>query len=391
MSQDIIIPSLGESINEVVISCLLVDTGNFVQENQGILEVESEKVNQVIYSPSSGIIYWKIKVGDTVSVGDIVGCIRAEQENNFSSEDNLKETNKLLSNNKKSDCQLELDKKNQKEIYRGEIIEFPGSVNLGSNKTFTQLEHPLSHKSIKQEIFTSNLKEISREERKPMSSLRKTISKRLVQSLRESAMLTTFNEINMNKVLTLRKEYKEHFFERTQIRLGFMSFFIFAVTQALKYFPILNSYINGDDIVYRKYYNIGVAVATDRGLIVPVIKDCDKFSLIELENKLAFFSKKAREGSLSIEDLSEGGFTITNAGVFGSLFSTPIINPPQVGILGMHKVEKRPIVIDNEIRIADMMYVALSYDHRIVDGKDAVSFLMKIKEIIENPENINIT
>ncbi len=387
MSQDIIIPSLGESINEVVVSCLLVDTGSFIQENQGILEIESEKVNQVIYAPSSGIIYWKVKVGDTVSVGDTVGFVRAEQENNFSFEDNLKETNKLSADNEKVNCQ---SKKNQKEMYRGEIIEFPGSISLGSNKTFTQLENPLSHKSIKQEVFTSNLKEVSREERKSMSSLRKTISKRLVQSLRESAMLTTFNEINMNKVLTLRKEYKEHFFEKTQIRLGFMSFFIFAVTQALKDFPILNSYINGDDIVYRKYYNIGVAVATDRGLIVPVIKDCDKFSLIELEDKLALFSKKAREGSLSIEDLSEGGFTITNAGVFGSLFSTPIINPPQVGILGMHKVEKRPIVMDNEIKIADMMYVALSYDHRIVDGKDAVSFLMKIKEIIENPENVKI-
>lgn len=388
MSQDVIIPSFGESISEVVISSFLVNTGDFVQENQGILEIESEKVNQLVYASFSGIIYWKVNIGDTVSVGDIVGTIETQSENNDSSKDILEVKEHLSPSNEQSISQVELDKK---EEHRGEIIEFPGSVNLGINKTFKPLEHPMKYKDVKKQGRVSfNTDESSREDRKPMSSLRKTISKRLVQSLNESAMLTTFNEINMDPVINLKQKYKDNLFERTQIRLGFMSFFITAVTQALKDFPILNSYIDGEDIVYRKYYNIGVAVATERGLVVPVLRDCNKFSLIELESKLAHFVKRAREGLLSIEDLSEGGFTITNAGVFGSLLSTPIINPPQVGILGMHKIEKRPVVIDNEIKIAQMMYVALSYDHRIIDGKEAVSFLMKIKEIIENPENLNI-
>lgn len=390
MFKDVIIPSLGESISEVVISALLVDTGSFVQENQGILEIESEKVNQVVYSPSSGIIQWKIKVGDIVSVGTSVGIIKVREEEDIFYKENVEESK----NSSSEQIQESSPRQDQKELqgeHRGEIIEFPGSVAPGVNKTFVPLKHPLSHDSIKKQKKVIFSQESLEEERKPMSTLRKTISKRLVKSLNESAMLTTFNEINMDVVIALRNKYKECFFEKTQIRLGFISFFISAVTQALKEFPILNAYIDEDNIVYRKYYNIGVAISIDKGLVVPVIRNCDQFSLIELEKQLVDFANKARSGLLSIEDLSQGGFTITNGGGFGSLLSTPIINPPQVGILGMHKIEKRPVVIDNEIKIAQMMYVALSYDHRIIDGKDAISFLMKIKEIIENPINLNIT
>lgn len=391
MSKDIVIPSLGESISEVVISALLVDTGSFVQENQGILEIESEKVNQVVYAPSSGIIQWKIRVGDIVSVGTSVGIIKVEEEENIFYKKDVEESRNSSSENIR-EANSRKDLKDLHEEHCGEIIEFPGSVSPGVNKTFAPLKHPLSHESIKKEKKVVSSQDDLEEEKTPMSTLRKTMSKNLVKSLNESAMLTTFNEINMDVVIALRNKYKECLLEKTRIRLGFMPFFISAVTQALKEFPILNAYIDKDNnIVYRKYYNVGIAVSIDKGLVVPVIRNCDRFSLIELEQQLVDFANKARSGLISMEDLSQGGFTITNAGVFGSLFSTPIINPPQVGILGMHKIEKRPVVIDNEIKIAQMMYVALSYDHRIIDGKDAVSFLMRIKEIIENPIDLNIT
>jgi 2-oxoglutarate dehydrogenase E2 component (dihydrolipoamide succinyltransferase) len=230
--------------------------------------------------------------------------------------------------------------------------------------------------------------ESDRESRKRMSRLRKVVAKRLVEAQQSAAMLTTFNEIDMSHVMKLRKQYKEKFKDIHGIGLGFMSFFTKAVVEALKACPDINAYIDGEDIVYRNYFDVSVAVSTPKGLVVPVIRDCDKLSFAGVESSIMDYALRGRDGKLSADDMQGGGFTITNGGVFGSLISTPILNPPQSAILGMHKIEERAVVVDGEIVIRPMMYVALSYDHRIVDGKEAVTFLVKIKECIEDPAKI---
>jgi 2-oxoglutarate dehydrogenase E2 component (dihydrolipoamide succinyltransferase) len=227
-----------------------------------------------------------------------------------------------------------------------------------------------------------------REERIRMSQRRKTIARRLVEAQHTAAMLTTFNEIDMSAVVALRNRWRQQFRERYGVSLGFMSFFTKAVVGALKAFPLLNAEIQGDEIVVKYYYDIGIAVATDEGLVVPVVRDADRKSFAEIEREIEELARKARERRLTLEELSGGTFTITNGGVFGSLLSTPILNPPQVGILGMHKIEERPVVVNGEIVIRPMMYVALTYDHRIVDGREAVLFLVRVKELIEDPERL---
>jgi len=226
------------------------------------------------------------------------------------------------------------------------------------------------------------------EERVPMSRMRQTIAKRLLDATNQSAMLTTFNEVDMTSIMSMRKKHQEKFVSEHGVKLGFMSLFVKAATNALKKFPAVNSFINGDDIVYHGYCDISVAVSTDRGLVVPVLKDTQELSLADVENKIIDFSTRAKSGKLELSEISGGTFTITNGGTFGSLMSTPIINPPQSAVLGMHNIQKRAVVIDNEIVIRDMMYLALSYDHRIIDGKDAVMFLSHIKDTIEDPTRI---
>ncbi len=224
-----------------------------------------------------------------------------------------------------------------------------------------------------------------RETRVKMSRIRKTIASRLVNSLHEAAMLTTFNEVDMSAIMLLRAKHKESFLEKHGVKLGFMSFFVKAVVEGLKAFPAFNSYLQGDEIVERHYYDVGIAIGTERGLIVPVVRDCDRLSFGQIEQQIVAYAERARQGGLRIEDLEGGGFTITNGGVYGSLLSTPILNPPQVGILGMHAIVKRPIAISDKVEIRPMMYLALSYDHRIVDGKEAVSFLVYLKKALEDP------
>ncbi len=227
-----------------------------------------------------------------------------------------------------------------------------------------------------------------REERIRMSRRRQTIARRLLEAKQNTAMLTTFNDVDMSAVIELRNRYKEHFQEKYGVRLGFMSFFTKAVVSALKAFPLLNAEIQGDEIVVKHYYDIGIAVGAEGGLVVPVLRDADRLTFYEIEAKIREFAKKANEGTLTLEELQGGTFTITNGGVFGSLLSTPILNPPQVGILGMHRIEERPVVRNGEIVIRPMMYLALSYDHRIVDGREAVQFLVHVKEMIETPERL---
>jgi 2-oxoglutarate dehydrogenase E2 component (dihydrolipoamide succinyltransferase) len=227
-----------------------------------------------------------------------------------------------------------------------------------------------------------------REERVPMTRLRRTIAMRLKAAQNTAAMLTTFNEVDMGAIMELRNEYKEAFEKRHGVKLGFMSFFVKACIQALKEFPAVNGEIEGDDIVYKNYYDIGVAVGTERGLVVPVLRDADALSMVEIERRIHDFGVRARDGKLKIEELQGGTFTITNGGVFGSLLSTPILNAPQSGILGMHKIEQRPVVVGGKIEIRPMMYLALSYDHRIVDGREAVTFLVRVKESLEGPQRL---
>lgn len=361
MITEVRIPNVAESISTVTIASLLVTSESLVQENQGILEIESDKVNQLIYAPASGRIVWEVAEGDIVSVGGIVAKIHDANE---------------------AIPEATGDSSQESTTLEAEIICFPKTLSQeppAQGKTFVPLRDKLQESS-------TNLSVERNEVRERMSSIRKTISRRLVSSLHEAAMLTTFNEIHMNPLMDLRKENQERFSSRYHVKLGLISFFIKAVVTALKAYPRINAFIDKDEIVYRQYYDISIAVGTDRGLLVPVIRNCDTLSSGEIEVQLADLALRAREGRVSVSELEGGCFTITNGGVYGSLLSTPIINPPQVGILGMHKIQKRPVVIDNTITIADMMYVALSYDHRIIDGQEAVGFLVQVKDAIEHPE-----
>lgn len=366
MVVEVRVPNFAESISEVTVTSLLVPSNTNVQENQGIAEIESEKVNHLIYAPISGKVHWEVEEGAVVSVGTILATIDpSDKEETI--QDNV---NTELPKSEVSDLSKEgpnLVKKSPTEI-----IDFPS-------------EPPQDKRFVP---FKDAMPNSERESRQRMTSIRKTISRRLLKALHESAMSTTFNEMNLTALMQVRKQHQERFISNYGVKLGLMSFFIKASVAALKEFPQLNAYIDGDDVVYRHYYDLCIAIGVDRGLVAPVLRNCDQLSMAEIEQQLQVLTSKAKEGSLSFTDLQGGGFTITNGGVYGSMFSTPLLNPPQLGILGMHKIEKRPIVQNDSIVVADMMYVALSYDHRMIDGKEAVGFLVRIKELIETPESL---
>jgi 2-oxoglutarate dehydrogenase E2 component (dihydrolipoamide succinyltransferase) len=338
MKKEIKIPSMGESVVEATIGGLISASGSYVKIDSEILELETDKVNQVLYAPVSGTLTLTVNSGDIVKIDQVIGYIDSDSA-----------------------------------ISEGRKIQ----------------EKP--QESIKPIIPPSKIvvKESSEKEtRKKMSNIRKVIASRLLEAQHTTAMLTTFNEVDMSAIMDLRDRYKDIFMKKYQAKLGFMSWFVKATVASLKIFPDLNSYIDGEDIVHREYYDISIAVGTDKGLIVPVIRHCDRLSFSEIELAIESFSNRAKSGELTVDELRGGGFTITNGGVYGSLLSTPILNPPQCGILGMHKIEKRPVVINDEIVIRPMMYIALSYDHRIVDGKAAVSFLVHLKNLLEDPSRI---
>ncbi len=365
MEVEIKVPMMGESVSEAIISSFLVAPGSYVSSGAEILELETDKVNQVLYAADSGVVVFLVSIGDTVKVGQKIGIIETSaqkplQETTVSQEVKPKEA---------------------------EIVT-PASIE-GIRKTeadfvaFLQKEESISEPQV---AFLRQ--EEAKPTRKKMTTLRKTIATKLVEVKNKTAMLTTFNEIDMSAVMTIRAKEKESFEKEYGVKLGFMSFFVKATVQALKDYPLLNSYIEGDEIVTLPKYDIGVAVSTDKGLLVPVLRDASSKSFGDIEKEIAGRAKKAREGSIAIDDLKGGSFTITNGGVFGSLLSTPILNPPQSGILGMHAIVKRPIAVGEEVVIRPMMYVALSYDHRIIDGKEAVLFLVHIKESLENPARL---
>jgi 2-oxoglutarate dehydrogenase E2 component (dihydrolipoamide succinyltransferase) len=387
--KEIQIPSLGESITEATIAKWYKKQGESVKVDEILLEIETEKVTMEVCASCSGVIEQVLKnEGDVVSVGEIVGKIKegsvsaaiteSANVNAPSSKPLLTEdislspaVRKIVADNNIAPSSIDGSGKDGR-ITKGDVLE------ALKNNVQNNIQTPVVSPNV-----SSN--EV---ERVKMSRLRKTIAQRLKDSQNTAAILTTFNEVDMSKVMELRKIYKDEFEKRHQTKLGFMSFFVKAVVNALQEIPAVNAEIDGDYIVYKNYYDIGVAVGTDQGLVVPVLRGAQNLSFAEIEIEIGKLGKKAREGKLTMAELTGGTFSISNGGTYVSLLSTPIITPPQSGILGMHKIQERAMVVNGKIEIRPMMYLALSYDHRLVDGKEAVTFLVRVKDAIENPEKL---
>ncbi|MEX1013217.1 MAG: 2-oxoglutarate dehydrogenase complex dihydrolipoyllysine-residue succinyltransferase [Waddliaceae bacterium] len=386
---EIKVPAMGESITEATIGAILKPTGTPVKIDDEILELETDKVNQVLYAQADGVVNLNVQADETVTIDQVIGHIDSE---GAASEPKAKEQEaKPKPEVQEPEVKKEVPAGGALRISKEEFLnESPKTeVAQKSEPTATQSkETSPPPKTVEKPIFSSTS---GREEsRQKMSKIRKVIAKRLVESQHSTAMLTTFNEVDMSAVMELRSRYKDAFEKKHGIKLGFMSFFVQACVFALREVPQVNSYIEGEELVNRHYYDIGIAVGTERGLVVPVVRNCDKLSSAQIEQSIVNYAEKARKGGLSVDDLQGGGFTITNGGIYGSLLSTPILNPPQSGILGMHKIEKRPVVVDDEIVIRPMMYLAMSYDHRVIDGKEAVTFLVRVKQALEDPSRLII-
>jgi len=422
MSEKILVPVLGESISEATVSKWLKNEGDAVEADEPIVELETDKVNLEVPSPISGTLE-KInsKDGSVVAVGALLGSISSngkvvqESEEIKKIEPKIEDNNVIKLEEQKNEPEIfdEKDEEDQPLVLTNEIHEEKKEESLKTNDTLSPAvrkivnEKKIDIKSIKGtgkggRVLKGDLINLmganpppserkvkyGHEERIKMTRLRQTIAKRLKQAQDNAALLTTFNEVDMTDVMEMRKENQEDFQNRYGIKLGFMSFFVKACVVALKNFPAVNAEIENDEIIYKNYYNISFAVGTDKGLVVPVLKNADELSFADIEKNIKEISEKAREGKLTIEDLQGGTFTISNGGVYGSMLSTPILNLPQSGVLGMHNIVERPMVVDGEIKIRPIMYLALSYDHRIIDGKESVSFLKMIKENLEDPRRL---
>ena len=435
MSEKILVPTLGESITEATVSKWLKKIGETVEADEAIVELETDKVNLEVPSPISGTLSEiSFKDGDTVEVGAILGSI-SEEEVEI---EKLTETNKQLENNEEKEVidqksniiNLDIEKKPQtkleeplvltednsmepkeepllltEEVKTEEISQQPIVLSPAVRKMVAEKNINLDNvkgtgkagRILKGDLISMmganpqpNQRRIKygEEERIKMTRLRQTIAKRLKQAQENAAMLTTFNEVDMSGIMAMRKDNQEDFKSRYGIKLGLMSFFVKACVVGLKLFPAINAEIEDQDIIYKNYYNISFAVGTEKGLVVPVLRNADEMSFAEIEKEIKKLSEKANEGSLTIEDLQGGTFTISNGGVYGSMLSTPILNPPQSGVLGMHNIVERPVNDNGEIKIKPIMYLALSYDHRIIDGKESVSFLKTVKENLEDPRRL---
>jgi 2-oxoglutarate dehydrogenase E2 component (dihydrolipoamide succinyltransferase) len=368
---EIKVPTIGESISSATVSAILKNTGSYVNEGEEILELETDKINQILYAPSSGVLSLTVKLDDKVAIGQVIGKVNTDAKAPVSSPP--------------SPIAPPIEAKG----VAAPKMAAPEPAAFSSRKMggdfIKELKTPPTAPAV---VEKATPKQVAGVTRKRMSGLRRTIAERLVQVKNQTAMLTSFNEADMSNIMQIRIHEKETFEKRYGVRLGFMSFFIKASVAALKAFPMVGSMIEGDEIVTGDTYDIGVAVSTEKGLFVPVLRDCEKLSFGAIELKLVELAKKARDSAISIDDLRGGIFTITNGGVFGSLLSTPILNPPQSAILGMHNIVKRPVVVDDQIVIRPMMYLALSYDHRVIDGKEAVQFLVHIKQNLEDPTRL---
>ena len=435
MSERILVPVLGESITEATVAKWLKNEGDKVNIDEAIVELETDKVNVEVPSPSSGSIEKiSVKEGQTVNVGALLGTIIQSKKSEVSADSKEKEYSppskkiqntkaekiiKVINKEKESPREIKLFEKekkqeskeeplmltkvhNEKKISRNSSSNIlspaarkfatESSANLsavkGSGKNGVILKEDLL--SLMGTVPKSSERKTTHgpEERIKMTRLRITIAKRLKEAQENAAMLTTFNEVDMSTVISMRGEHKEEFQKKYAVKLGFMSFFVKACVVGLKNYPVINAEIQGDEIVYKNYYNISIAVGTDRGLVVPVLKNTDEMSFADIEKNINLLGQKARDGKIIIEDLQGGTFTITNGGIYGSMLSTPILNPPQSAVLGMHNIVERPVVINKNVSIRPIMYLALSYDHRIVDGKEAVSFLKIVKESLEDPRRL---
>ena len=442
MSEKILVPALGESITEATVSKWLKKVGDPVEADEAIVELETDKVNLEVPSPLSGILSEiNSKDGDTVEVGAVLGSVsegksnvekkvssKQEREVETVPEDLIKEENTNVIN-------LEIEKKPTPKldeisaISKEEPMELLDEVNeepllltdeVQTNQT-TKVNPIVLSPAVRKIAAENNIDvekvkgtgrdgrvlkgdllslmgtnpqpnqrriQYGEEERIKMTRLRQTIAKRLKQAQENAAMLTTFNEVDMSSIMSMRKDNQEDFKSRYGIKLGLMSFFVKACVVGLKLFPAINAEIEGEDIIYKNYYNISFAVGTDKGLVVPVLRNADEMSFADIEKEIKRLSEKANSGNLSIEDLQGGTFTISNGGVYGSMLSTPILNPPQSGVLGMHNIVERPVNVNGEIKIKPIMYLALSYDHRIIDGKESVTFLKTVKENLEDPRRL---
>lgn len=413
---NIVLPSLGESVSTGTISKWHKKEGDIVALDEKIVEVESDKVGIDINANVPGKITKILKnEGDNVEVGEVICIIRSDVSQKeihsskssdtditLSSCENIISSNKLSPAVAKMVAEHKINPENisgsgkNNRITKGDIINVIDSNLNNHNITSTndiqtqQLQIPtlIRDTSTQTASVLTAVKASRTIERVKMTRLRRTIAQRLKDSQNNAAILSTFNEVDMFNVSELRKKYKEEFEKKHEIKLGFMSFFVKAAITALQELPIINAQVDGNDILYHNYCDIGVAVSTSSGLVVPIIRNAEHLSFAEIEMEISQLGKKAREGNLSINELSGGTFSITNGGVFGSLLSTPIINPPQSAIMGMHKIQDRPVVINGTIQIRPMMYIVLSYDHRIIDGKEAVTFLTKVKSYIESPERL---
>ena len=434
MTEKITVPTLGESVTEATVSKWLKTQGEEVSADEPLVELETDKVNVEVPSPTSGILgSIAVKEGETVNVGSLLGTI----DGSLKKLDNTaKEANNYKPPKKKDETQ-------EPKVFEEEKISKPIKENIKKNKNKElpfklEEEEPLILEQVHEEKVTKKQEtqispaarkmaneakvDLSRvegtgkngvilkedimilmgskpapterkikhgpEERVKMTRLRLTIAKRLKEAQENAAMLTTFNEVDMSEVMSMRNQYKKEFQNNYGVKLGFMSFFVKACVVGLKNYPAINAEIQGEEIVYKNYYNISIAVGTDRGLVVPVLRETDEMSFADIEKKIGDLGQKAKGGKITIEDLQGGTFTITNGGIYGSMLSTPILNPPQSAVLGMHNIVQRPVVVNGHVEVRPVMYLALSYDHRIIDGKEAVSFLKIVKESLEQPERL---
>ena len=385
------VPSPGESISEVEIAEWLVEDGDFVEKDQTIAEVDSDKATLELPAEQSGTITLKAEVGDVVEVGQVVCLIdtSAEKPEGFSSDD--KTTSEADNQPDPGPAKPQSQPAPKEDSYAQGHPSVAAKKLIDENEIATELINGTGRdgRITKQDVVAAISSGISRADRqsssKKMSMLRRKIASRLVAVKNETAMLTTFNEVNMKPIMDLRKQYKDEFKEKYGVGLGFMSFFTKACTLALAEFPEVNSMIDGDHMVSYNFADVGIAVSSPKGLMVPVLRNAEQMNLLQIEANIKDLAIKARDGKISLDEITGGTFTITNGGVFGSMLSTPIINPPQSAILGMHNIVERPIALNGKVEIRPIMYLALSYDHRIIDGKDSVGFLVMVKEALENP------
>ena len=420
MSERILVPVLGESVTEATVAKWLKNEGDKINADEPIVELETDKVNVEVPAPSSGVIEKiSVKEGQTVNVGALLGTIGKSKISESSINSGEKKYSppikklELVEEEKKLEEKLPTEEAKEEplvltEVHDETIITKNSNLNIvspaarkfakDSNINLNEVKGSGKNGVILKEDLLSLMgtkpKSSERkdthgpEERIKMTRLRMTIAKRLKEAQENAAMLTTFNEVDMSTIISLRNEYKEEFQNKYSVKLGFMSFFVKACVVGLKNYPVINAEIQGDEIVYKNYYNISIAVGTDRGLVVPVLRNTDEMSFAEIEKNINSLGQKAKDGKIVIDDLQGGTFTITNGGIYGSMLSTPILNPPQSAVLGMHNIIERPVAINKSVFIRPIMYLALSYDHRIVDGKEAVSFLKIVKECLEDPKRL---